>query len=145
MQLKNIIFDFGGIFYTIDYFKTIDSLASLSTKADELKNLNYDEILDLPKDYEMGLMSSPDFIDELRRKYSILAPDEAIINAWNAMLIGLRPDAECVAAELARQYNIVLLSNTNEIHYNYFIGEVTDLLTNFAETFFFISNRDEKT
>jgi putative hydrolase of the HAD superfamily len=136
MQLKNIIFDFGGIFYSVDYLKTIDALASLSPRADMLKDLQYDEILDLPKEYEMGLITSNEFISGLRETYSILAPDEEIMNAWNAMLMGLKPDAEYVAAELARQYNIVLLSNTNEIHYNYFIDEVQGLLKHFADTFF---------
>ncbi len=136
MRLQNIIFDFGGIFYDINYRKTIDCLAALSPKANELKELKYDEILDLPKEFEMGLMTSAEFVVELKKKYYIEAPYEAIIHAWNAMLLGLKSDAEQFASEFAARYNIVLLSNTNEIHYNYFIDEVKSLLSHFADTFF---------
>lgn len=136
MNVKNIIFDFGGVFYDVDYRRTIEALAILSPEAEYLRAMELDDILDMPEMYEKGLIDSDTFINDLRKQYSIHSPEHFIIDAWNAMLIGMKPDAISMAEEFAKLYNIVILSNTNEIHFEKFKDECIDFFPKFQDVFF---------
>ena len=46
--------------------------------------------------------------------------NEQIRNAWNALLLDFPPERINWLKEIKNRYNIYLLSNTNEIHYNSF-------------------------
>jgi glucose-1-phosphatase len=136
MLVKNIIFDFGGVFYDVDYRRTIEALAMISTEGERLRAMKLDDILDMPEIYEKGLIDSYSFISDLRSQYSIQSPEHAIIEAWNAMLIGLKVDAISIAEQFANQFNIIILSNTNEIHFQKFKDECIDFFPKFQEVFF---------
>lgn len=136
MQAKNIIFDFGGVFYDVDYLRTAEALASLSPVPSSLLSMHIDELLDLPQEFEKGLINSTSFINYLRNQFGIIASDREIIEAWNAMLGGLKANAIEVAAEFAMSYRIILLSNTNEIHYKKFNAECQNLYPKFEDVFF---------
>ena len=61
--------------------------------------------------------STDDFFERLKE----VAPEKVekyqLKNAWNAMLLSYRKESLEFLNELSRQYNLYLLSNTNEIHY----------------------------
>ncbi len=136
MLVKNIIFDFGGVFYNVDYRRTIEALARISPEGKRLRALNIDDILDMPEIYEKGLIDSASFISDIRQQYSIQSPEHVIIEAWNAMLLGLKADAISMAEQFATQFNIIILSNTNEIHFQKFKDECIDFFPKFQEVFF---------
>jgi putative hydrolase of the HAD superfamily len=110
-MIKNIILDFGDIFINLDKPAT----------AREMMKFGFTEItpeLDtLFKEYEMGLVSSEEFLAFTGRLFPN-AKRHNLIDAWNAILLDF-PDErleflEALAAE--ERYRLFLLSNTNEIH-----------------------------
>lgn len=118
MDVKNIIFDLGGVILNIDYNKTVNAFKSLGIEDFDLlfTKANQEQLFDL---YEMGQISSLAFIDKLKDKI----PDtttEQVKNAWNAMLLDLPNERLTLLKELKAKYNISLLSNTNKIHLDAF-------------------------
>ena len=67
---------------------------------------------------EKGKISDEDFIKEMK----VLLPHctrEKIINAWNALLIGLPKENIQLLQSSFKKYRLFLLSNTNSIHINH--------------------------
>ncbi len=115
-NIKNIIFDFGGVvlninpLLTYNYFKKL-GLANLFEGADFSKP---DENLLL---FEKGLISPQVFRNKIREKINYPIQDKEIDEAWNAMLLDIPIERIKLIKRLKTKYKTFLLSNTNEIHY----------------------------
>jgi len=118
--IKNLLFDFGGVFYEIDPEKSYIALKNLQIPVDEwLKKKN-----NVFHQLERGEISESDFL-RLMQVSSPIYPDfEEIINAFNQTLIGCPLENVRMLARLSRHYNCILLSNTNCIHYQKFSEEI---------------------
>jgi putative hydrolase of the HAD superfamily len=114
-QIKNIIFDLGGVIINIDYSKSITALQKLC-KANCNIAFSQKEQSQLFDMFETGVSSEEVFRVELRKTYGIDAPDEEIDAAWNAMLLDIPQERIDLLLELGKRYRIFLLSNTNAIH-----------------------------
>mgnify|MGYP005993650631 CR=1 FL=1 len=109
-MIKNIIFDFGDIFINLDKEATYKELAKLGvTEITE-------EMLQQYYQYEMGLISTEEFINFFYEKFSI--PKKDLVFAWNAILLDFpKHRLEFLKALVAtNKYRIFLLSNTNDLH-----------------------------
>ncbi|HEA22416.1 hypothetical protein LCGC14_0911330 [marine sediment metagenome] len=111
-MIKNIIFDFGDVFINLDKQIIIRKMLEFGGTA-ELS----DEIILLNNDYEVGAISSEEFIHKLGNLYPNAKPED-IERVWNSMLLDF-PDErlefiETLAAE--GDYRLYLLSNTNALH-----------------------------
>jgi len=119
MQIKNIIFDLGGVFLTIDYKKT--EHAFLDLRAHNFPELytqqHASQLFEL---LETGNISPANFFIALRKAANFHATDEEIANAWSAMLGSFPNERLKWLDEIRQRYNIYLFSNTNEIHYSRF-------------------------
>ena len=114
--IKNILFDLGGVLYHIDYGITIKAFEKLGIKAFH-KHFSQQQQSNLFDRLETGKISDDDFIKEIK----VLLPNctkEEIINAWNALLIGIPQENIQLLKDLSRYYRLFLLSNTNLIHIN---------------------------
>ncbi len=134
MKYKTLIFDFGGVLYNIDYYATIREFAKLSEKPELFNNMSQIKILDLPSEFEKGNINENEFREFLRNEYYLKGSDEMLDFAWNAMLLDLKSESYSFIKSLKNKYQLILLSNTNSIHYNYFIDECKDLLGLFDHT-----------
>lgn len=67
-------------------------------------------------DYEKGLISSVNFRDELRDLLLVEVSDQQIDQAWNAMLGAIALPRLELMTQLQQQYQVMVLSNTNDIH-----------------------------
>ncbi len=114
-MIKNLLFDFGNVLFKINHELSIIEFKKISNKKIDMSKMNI-----LIDEYECGLYSSEIFIGNLRRELNIVTDDSAIINAWNALLIEPFEYSFEVINELKNEYNISLLSNTNEIHFDHF-------------------------
>lgn len=128
MKYKTLIFDFGGVLYNIDYYATTREFAKLSEKPELFNNMSQIKILDLPSEFEKGNISEKEFREFLRNEYHLNGSDEMLDFAWNAMLLGLKQESYSFIKSLKDKYQLILLSNTNSIHYYCFIEECKDLL-----------------
>lgn len=117
MAIKNIIFDLGGVIYDINYQNTIDAFTDLG--ALNAKSLySQAEQSKLFDQYEIGAITTDQFIKGLKRELPKGVTPEEIKLAWNIMLTGIPEHRLDFLEEVAERYNIYLLSNTNELHLN---------------------------
>jgi putative hydrolase of the HAD superfamily len=113
-MIKNIILDFGDVFINLDkevIFREIPKWGG---------NGLTQELMTLNENYEVGSISSEEFINQLQFAYP-RASAVQITAVWNAMLLDF-PDErlefiEALAQE--NQYRLFLLSNTNALHIPY--------------------------
>ena len=120
-KIKNIIFDYGNVIFEIDFKKAQNALMQLGIPNIELffghKGHN-----DLFSQLETGAISPVEFRDGIRNAANNSAlTDEEIDAAWNSLLVGVPKNIHEVLAEVKQNYRTFLLSNTNEIHYNYIL------------------------
>lgn len=127
--IKNIIFDFGGVIYNIDFSKAKKAFAKIGVHHfDQL----YSQAIQnhLFEKLEMDLISPHEFRDEIRKLAELELSDEKIDAAWNSLLIGFDERRLELLNELKRNYRIFLFSNTNRIHYSFFLKQF-QALTNY--------------
>ncbi len=115
MPIKNLIFDLGGVILDIDYSAPIVEFAKLG-----IHNLESIYSIAQPDPmyslYETGKISTNEFMNYLQSKSPTGTSTEAILNAWNAILVGLPPHRIETLIQLKHRYRIYLLSNINELH-----------------------------
>ncbi len=113
-QVKNIIFDLGGVLLNIDF--------ALSEKAFALLGVpNFSDYVSFTKSNELFLkletgMDEEQFYEEFRHLSGLALTNEQIRNAWNALLVNYRKESIAILPGLKSRYKTFLLSNTNEIH-----------------------------
>jgi len=123
VEFKNIIFDLGGVLLDLDVSKTHEAFSRLSgIPASIIKETLSGSTLFL--DYEKGLVSDSDFRDEARKALTINCSDEVFDHAWNAMLGDLPKHRLDFLSSLRKDFNVFLLSNTNNIHLTHFSANV---------------------
>ncbi len=127
--IKNIIFDFGGVIYNIDFDKARMAFSKIGIQ-------NFDQLYSqanqsyLFEKLEMGLISPEEFRSEMRNMTNINFSDDEIDIAWNSLLIGFDQKRLELIEKLKKTYRIFLFSNTNRIHYSFFLKQFT-ALTNY--------------
>ena len=114
-----IIFDLGGVILNIDYQLPVKAFKKLGIE-------NFNELFsqvtqsNLFNDYETGNITSEDFIKEIKKQLPEDTSEEAIINAWNSILLDLPEERLFSLEKAAENHRIFLLSNTNALHIDSF-------------------------
>ena len=113
-EIKNIIFDLGGVIYHIEPERTIDAFnARGAAVAEDIFNgLPAKEVLDR---IGTGKMEPREFFGLVKERYPQIS-DEEIIKCWNALLIGIPKENVELLQQLRQPYSLFLLSNTNAFH-----------------------------
>jgi putative hydrolase of the HAD superfamily len=115
-NIRNIIFDLGGIFLNLDYQLTAQAFRRLGVN-------NFDELFTqhhanpLFEQLETGLISNESFFQSIRELTALPLTDEQITSAWNAMMLDIPPARIQWLQTIAAEYPVYLFSNTNAIHY----------------------------
>ena len=118
-MIKNLIFDFGGVIIDIEPTRVGQSFQEMGVKnIEKVNELAVSKGLYI--DLEKGLITSARFRDGLREVSGLKLTDEQIDYAWNSMIVNFPKSRFELLKQLRNNYNVYLLSNTNEIHYNYF-------------------------
>jgi putative hydrolase of the HAD superfamily len=113
--IKNIIFDLGGVILELDVNRTIEALTELGFPG----LVNLESILtDYPffLEFETGRISTDQFIDILISHAGDHTPRDKVIAAWDAMILGFKPENVELLLQIRDRYRLFLLSNTNSIH-----------------------------
>lgn len=113
--VKNVIFDFGGVLFEIDYDLPAQAFEALGFSG--FRNLYtqaaQNPIFDL---LETGKVSNEAFLEFLHG-YVPHATREEVLHAWNVILLHILPEeVACVKNIRNTGYRTFLLSNTNAIH-----------------------------
>lgn len=114
-NIKNIIFDLGGVILDIDFKRTEKAFVDLGVA-------NFNELFgpghaaSFFKDHEAGKITDGEFLDSLQKLAKHSLQSEAVQKAWNALLINFPPERIELLKKLRSKYRLFLLSNTNAIH-----------------------------
>jgi FMN phosphatase YigB (HAD superfamily) len=115
-NIKNIIFDLGGVILNIDYNLTAEAFKKLGLKDFEEKYSQAKQSRLFDK-LETGEILASDFRKELKSYIGDTVSDEDLDSAWNAMLLDLPTERIELLKNLKNNYRLFLLSNTNAIHH----------------------------
>lgn len=121
-SIRNIIFDFGGVLCNINISLT-------EQRFKELGLIEFDphySVADRDTLFgrlEEGSITPDAFRNTIRAKFSKPISDHEINDAWNAMLLDFPEDRVKLLEQLKPKYQIFLLSNSNEIHYQKFSND----------------------
>ncbi|WP_300601503.1 HAD family phosphatase [Niabella sp.] len=118
-MIKNVIFDFGGVLLNLDFKRSFAAFEALGFDDFEDKFSQY-KAAPIFQELEKGLIAAPAFYEGLRSLLKKPIPDAQLEQAWNAMLLDYRKPSLDFLIPLASKYNLFLLSNTNQIHYDHF-------------------------
>lgn len=114
--IKNIIFDFGGVFIDVDYKKTERAFVEAGiTNFHDLYSQH--SASPLFEQLEKGEVDSDHFFNELRRISGVELNNKQIMACWDNMLGDFYPEAIDKVKQLRNKYRLFLFSNTNSIHY----------------------------
>jgi len=113
--IRHIIFDLGGVLLNIDYQRTEQAFIQLGiTNFPEMySQLKQSTLFD---DFETGRIATKEFVAALQQASGIDVSEKDIIHAWNSMLLDFPLRRLQVLQQLRTYYDLLLLSNTNEIH-----------------------------
>lgn len=117
-NIKNIIFDFGGVLVNLDKQRCVKAFNAIGAN-----DISYyvDECRqeDLFHDLEIGRSTAEQFCDEVRRKTGLCeVSDKDICDAWNALLVNIPSERIEMLLKMKEKYSLYLLSNTNAIHWD---------------------------
>jgi len=113
--IKNIIFDLGGVIINLDNRLTEEALIRLGVK-DIRQYFGHGHAAAFFKEYEVGRITDREFIEAIRQLTGAAVPDQAIIDAWNALLLDFPPERIELLRQLGKKHRIFLFSNTNALH-----------------------------
>jgi glucose-1-phosphatase len=114
-NIKNIIFDLGGVILNIDYKLTQEAFLKLGicTENGLYSQQAQSELFD---ELETGHINEEQFVARIQALSSQPLQSHDIIKAWNAMLLDFSLRRLQILQQLMLHFNLYLCSNTNEIH-----------------------------
>jgi len=118
-NIKNLIFDLGGVIMNIDFKKTEEAFRLLGLE-NFSNHINQFHITDFFRQYEIGLISDDEFVEGISKLMDKPADADKIIAAWNALLLDFPPERIDLLKKLKTKYRTFLLSNTNSLHFKEF-------------------------
>ncbi|MCU0404627.1 MAG: HAD family phosphatase [Chitinophagaceae bacterium] len=115
MQIRNIIFDLGGVLLNLDFERTFRMFEDLGVHNFK-QYFQQSHSNPLFAALETGMVEEQAFFEGFRNATQLPLSDGDIENAWNAMLLDFRERSMEYLDGLKQDYRLFLLSNTNIIH-----------------------------
>ena len=124
-KIKNIIFDLGGVLLNINPLLSLIELAKLSeTDSETLKiSLATEGIFEK---FDTGSITAAQFRSMLCQILNRKVSDFEIDRIWNVLLLDFPKPRVEMLQQIRRNYRIILLSNTNIIHYQKYTSDFFD-------------------
>lgn len=136
-MINTLIFDFGDVFINLDKVGAMKKALNLF----ELESFP-EELIAINSLYEQGLLSTEEFIEFYQDNFPHLSK-EIILETWNCILKDFPKHRLDFIQNLAKEkkYNLILLSNTNELHISWIKSNVS-FYENFKNCFhkFYLSH-----
>lgn len=120
-MIDTIIFDYGNVIFDIDHQLTINAFRNLGVQKEDdfFSHLKQNPLFD---DFETGAISASEFREGIRKIAKTQLSDQQIDEAWNTLLLGIRDGYLNFLLELKSKLPTYLLSNNNEIHYQWILN-----------------------
>ena len=118
--IRNIVFDLGNVIININPDLTLQKFRDYGVA-------NFDEMYTIMRQTDVfdrldtGKITLPEFRNAIREFTQVKLTDAQIDEAWCAMLLDFpEENAELLRKLRAKGYKLYLLSNTNEMHIDYY-------------------------
>ena len=115
-NISTLIFDFGGVLINLNRDAAIAEFQKLGLDTADCLLDNYVQA-GIFKHLEDGSLSASDFRNEVRKLTSPNITDAQIDNAFNAFLLDIPSEKLELLLALRSKFSVVMLSNTNPIHF----------------------------
>jgi putative hydrolase of the HAD superfamily len=135
-EIKNIIFDWGGVITNLHFDRSIEAFRRLGFHQFQ-ESFFLQENHSFFIQFEMGMIAPAVFISELKKFLPADVTDDQILNAWNAMLGSLPAERWSLLEQLKGHYRTFLLSNTNSLHIDYYFSLLQDVYGTYGYTHLF--------
>lgn len=119
MAIRTVVFDFGNVIGHFCHKRAASQVAAFGPQG-----LGADDVLqwlfktDLEPRFEVGGLTGAEVLAHLRHQFSLRGSDDDLARACSDMFTPNEPVCELVPV-LKRSHRLVLLSNTNELHYKW--------------------------
>lgn len=114
-NITTVIFDLGGVLFDIDYSLTQKAFIALGA-ADFQQQYSQQVQHGVFDEFEKGNIPPSRFRAEVLKWLPEGTTEADVDKAWNALLIGFPKEKVELVKRLKGNYNLLLLSNTNDIH-----------------------------
>jgi FMN phosphatase YigB (HAD superfamily) len=113
---KALIFDLGGVIVPLDFPRAYAAIAQICpySPTEIPQRIRSSGLVNL---YETGQLDTPSFISQLSAVLDLHITEDQFRDLWSALFL---PDPllpESLFSNLAARYPLILLSNTNELHF----------------------------
>ncbi len=117
-RISVIVFDLGNVLIPFSYDKFLGELNSRQKGLGEEFALRYKEYYDVHRNFEKGKMSKQEFL-EIMMEWTNFQMTEEEFCYYFSDIFDVNETAVDLLPYLKKNYSLVLLSNTNEIHMEY--------------------------
>ncbi|MDR3306388.1 MAG: HAD family phosphatase [Endomicrobium sp.] len=135
MSAKVIVFDLGNVIFRFDLMKFVKAYVQ---KIPNRKIANFNELIptysEFAYSYEKGNISSFDFYDILAKRTEYSGTYNEFSFHWNNIFEPMPETIELIVM-LAGKYKLAILSNTNELHFNYLKDRYPEVFALFNDFF----------
>jgi glucose-1-phosphatase len=130
VAIRSVLLDFGNVIAFFDHHKACRQLAAFSTVGIDSDHI-YRAIFEggVEAGYDTGRISTGEFIQQLRRTFYLDATDRQIGQAWSDIFAPNDGMVSTIASLKARGLRLVLASNTNALHHEWFAQQFTASLS----------------
>lgn len=136
-EVDAILFDLGGVLYSIDPAGFQAALRQLARRYGSSERVQSDhDFRTLNHQLERGEIDPESFLRSLAERHFPGASTEELRQVWNRMLAGLYPDRHALIQHLAQSHRLFLLSNTNVLHHNHFQPQLKSIEPYFERIFY---------
>ncbi len=114
-QIRNIIFDFGNVLFQLDLSATERQLQQRLGSQFEAAREKW-LAADVFHRYEIGALTTEAFVEAVRFAPAPPLEEREVLEAWNAIFIGMPAEYFDLLERLRAHYRVFLLSNINDLH-----------------------------
>lgn len=135
-NFKNIFFDLGGVLFNIDLQRALTALAALGVPVPVSKDADQKPLSGLPvgehpmfqliHEVDLGHVRKPQFLEVMHRICRPDVIDQQILDAYCTM-ISVPASRLALMQKLRKKYNVYLLSNIGDVHWEYVLRVTREL------------------
>jgi FMN phosphatase YigB (HAD superfamily) len=115
---KIIVFDLGGVILKFSHLSICEKLSNISnTPVNEIYEFIFKS--DLESKYEIGAITSSDFYNKIIDFLKIIISFNGFYDIWTNIFEENFETSKIITELKEQKYRMVLLSNTNEMHFNF--------------------------
>lgn len=136
-DIKCFVFDFGNVVAFFDHRKACRQLAGLTNKRWSAAEI-YQKIFragGLESQYDRGKLTTEEFVGEVKKRFEIRADEADIKVAWCDIFWLNESMFQLLRRLKEKSFKLILASNTNELHHQWFKEKFKEELRYFEKDF----------